>query len=449
MIRTDNDFATNNFAEDVALEEYDPYDGSGPYDGNEEEDEEGSGTTGPFIVSALLALRGLATNRMRALLTMLGIIIGVGAVIVAVAIGQGSRDAVAASIQRLGTNVLTVRAGQQRRGGVSFGAGTSTALTLEDAEAIRSGSPSTLRVSPQVNRSAQVVSGNRNTNVTVNGTGADYPRISNHNIASGRFFSNRDVEARNRVAVLGSETATELFDGRSPVGKTVRIAGQSFTVVGVLQPKGGQGFQSPDDAVYIPVTTAMRRVFGLESVTSIVVQARNAEAMESAQSEIDTLMRARHNIAQGATPDFQIFNQADIIETQNAQQDTFASLITYLAVVSLLVGGIGIMNIMLVSVTERTREIGIRKAIGAKRHNILSQFLLEAIFISLAGGLLGVLFGVAGASLVSAVNGWTVSVAPPSVVLAFGFAVMVGISFGFYPAIKASRLNPIEALRYE
>jgi putative ABC transport system permease protein len=433
-----NDDDTNT----LEFEEYD----SSEWD---EEEDEGPGSTGPFGVSVLMALRGLTTNRMRALLTMLGIIIGVGAVIVAVAIGQGSRDAVAASIQRLGTNVLTVRAGQQRRGGVSYGAGTSTALTLEDAEAIRRGSPSVLRVSPQVNRSAQVVNGNRNTNATINGTGADYPSISNHEVAVGRYFTRRDVDARNRVVVLGSDAATELFDGRSPVGKDVRIAGQSFTVVGVLKQKGGQGFQSPDDAAYIPVTTAMRRVFGLESVTSIVVQARTADLMEQAQTEIDALMRTRHHIAPEAAPDFQIFNQADIIEAQSAQQDTFASLITYLAIVSLLVGGIGIMNIMLVSVTERTREIGVRKAIGAKRRDVLVQFLLEALFLSLVGGLLGVLFGVGGSHLVSAANGWTVTVAPQSVVLAFSFAVLVGIFFGFYPAIKASRLNPIEALRYE
>jgi putative ABC transport system permease protein len=415
---------------------------------NEYEEEEGP-ATGPFAVSVMMALRGLAANKLRALLTMLGVIIGVGAVIVAVAIGQGSRDAVTASIQRLGTNVLTVRAGQQRRGAVSFGAGTSTALTLEDADALLRGSPSVARVSPQVNRAAQVVNGNQNTNATVNGTGPDYPRISNHEVASGRFFTRQDVSAKNRVAVLGSDLATELFDGRSPVGKTVRIAGQSFDVVGVLKPKGGQGFQNPDDAAYVPVTTAMRRLFGMESVTSILVQARSADRMDEAQSEIDALMRQRHKIAPGAAPDFQIFNQADIIETQTAQQDTFASLITYLAVVSLVVGGIGIMNIMLVSVTERTREIGIRKAIGAKRSDVLAQFLLEAVFLSLVGGLLGVAAGVIGSRLVSASNGWQVTVAPQSVALAFGFAAAVGVFFGFYPAVKASRLNPIEALRYE
>ncbi len=404
---------------------------------------------GSVLVGVAMALRGLAANKMRAALTMLGIIIGVGAVIVAVAIGSGSRAAVAESIQRLGTNVLTVRSGAQRRGGVSFGAGSAGTLTLADADAILKGSPSVARVSPQVNQSLQVKFGNKNDSVTVNGTGPDYPLISNHPVQVGRYLTPQDVEAQRRVAVLGSETARELFDRQSPVGKTIRVGGQNFEVVGVLKAKGGQGFMNPDDAVYVPVTTAMKRLFGMDSVGSISVQARSFEGMARAQREVEAVLRRRLPAATDGSAAFSVFNQADIAEAQNAQQDTFSSLITYLAVVSLVVGGIGIMNIMLVSVTERTREIGVRKAIGAKRRDILLQFLLEALFLSVAGGLLGVAFGVAGSGLVGAANGWKVVVEPATVVLAFGFSAVVGVFFGFYPALKASRLRPIEALRYE
>ena len=243
--------------------------------------------------------------------------------------------------------------------------------------------------------------------------------------------------------------AKNLFDKQSPIGKDLQINGQNFNVVGVLKTKGGTGFRNPDDAVYIPYTTAMRRLFGMENLNSITVQARTFALLGRAQTEVDAALRKRHKLAADANPDFTIFNQADLAETQSAQQDTFSSLITYLAIVSLVVGGIGIMNIMLVSVTERTREIGIRKAIGAKRANILTQFLFEALFLSLVGGLLGVLFGVVGSNAVSATNGWRVVVEPATVALAYSFSAFVGIFFGFYPALKASNLSPIDALRYE
>ncbi|HXG23939.1 MAG TPA: FtsX-like permease family protein, partial [Chthonomonadales bacterium] len=234
-----------------------------------------------------------------------------------------------------------------------------------------------------------------------------------------------------------------------PIGKSIRIGGQSFLVIGLLREKGGQGFRNPDDAVYVPVTTAMRRLFGMENIQSITCQARSDALMQKAMDEIDAVLRRQHKIPTGGTADFIIFNQADLAAAQNEQQDTFSALITYLAIVSLLVGGIGIMNIMLVSVTERTREIGIRKAVGAKRRNILSQFLLEALFLSLVGGLLGVGFGIWGSYLVGEINQWKIVLAPETVILAFSFSALVGIFFGFYPALKASKLNPIEALRYE
>jgi len=401
------------------------------------------------MVVVLMAFRGLAANKLRSFLTMLGVIIGVGAVIIAIAIGQGSREAVAESIQRLGTNVMTVFPGQQRRGAISFGFGSQNTLTLDDAKAILRECPSVARVSPSVNRQAQVKYKNRNTMVTINGNGQDYPIISNHPVAEGRYFTEAEVKQLRRVAVLGSTTAKDLFDEQSPVGKTIRIQGTTYQVIGVLKEKGGQGFRNPDDMVYVPVTTAMRRLFGMENVGNITIQARSQSLMAKAQEEADAVLRKRHKIPAGGNADFIIFSQADLVETQNEQQNTFSALITYLAVVSLLVGGIGIMNIMLVSVTERTREIGIRKAIGAKRRNILTQFLLEAMALSLVGGLLGVIFGVVGSQVVAEVNQWKVIVSTPTIILAYGFSALVGVFFGFYPALKASNLNPIEALRYE
>jgi putative ABC transport system permease protein len=396
-----------------------------------------------------MALRGLTANKLRSFLTMLGVIIGVGAVIIAIGIGQGSREAVAESMQKLGTNVLTVFPGQQRSGGIAFGAGSVNTMKLEDGEAILKGCPSIVRVSPSVNRSAQVKYADKNTNTAINGTSEDYPLISNHPIQDGRYFTAQEVKTLRRVAVVGSATAKDLFDRQNPVGKTISVKGTSFLVVGLLKEKGGMGFRNPDDGVYVPVTTAMRRLFGLDNVQTITCQAKNESLMAKAQDEIDAVLRKRHKIPSNGQADFRMFNQADMMTAQNDQQDTFSSLIGGMAIVSLMVGGIGIMNIMLVSVTERTREIGVRKAIGAKRRNILAQFLLEALFLSLVGGLLGVAFGLGGAAFVQSVKNWKVDVAFETVMLAFSFSAVVGIFFGFYPALKASKLNPIEALRYE
>jgi len=400
-------------------------------------------------VSILMALHGLGANKMRSMLTMLGVIIGVGAVIIAIAIGQGSREAVAQSLQALGTNVLTVRAGRQQRGGVGMGSGSVVTMKPQDADAILRECPSVIRVSPQVQENAQVKYEAQNDNIAINGQGQDYPEISNHKIQQGRFFTEDEVKSQRRVAVLGSETWETLFEGRPAVGRPIRIAGHRFEVIGVFQSKGGMGWRNPDEGVYIPYTTAMRRLFGRDSVQSITAQARSATLMNRAQVEMERVLRNRHNITEGAENDFRVFNQGDLMEAQDEQQGTFAALITYLAIVSLVVGGVGIMNIMLVSVTERTREIGVRKAIGAKRHHILTQFLLEALFLSLIGGLLGVAFGIGGARLVGQTNDWTIVIAPATVLLAFSFSAVVGAFFGFYPAWKASRLNPIEALRYE
>ena len=402
-----------------------------------------------MAVAITMALRGLSANKLRSFLTMLGVIIGVGAVIIAIAIGAGSREAASENLRRMGTNVLTAMPGSQRSRGVSAGFGSASTMKIDDAAAVLRDAPSVIRVSPEVNRNAQVKYKNKNTNTSVNGTGEGYPDISNHPVVEGRYFNQSELKGLKRVAVVGSGAAKELFDRESPLNKTIRINAISFKVIGKLKEKGGMGWRNPDDAIYIPVTTAMRRLFGMEFVSRIVIQARTESVMQRAQDEVDQILRRRHKIASSGDADFRFFNQADIAETQAEQQDIFSKLITYLAVVSLLVGGIGIMNIMLVSVTERTREIGVRKAIGAKRRDILLQFLLEALFLSLVGGLMGVAFGIIGSTVVSQMNDWKVVIAPETTIMAFSFSALVGVFFGFYPALKASKLNPIEALRYE
>lgn len=401
-----------------------------------------------ILISLMMAMRGVSANKLRAFLTTLGIIIGVGAVIVAIGIGEGSKAAVAASLRSLGTNTLTVMPGQQRAGAISMGFGSKSTLTLEDAEAILKQCKSVAMVAPQVSQAAQVKAGNKNDNVTVYGVGVNYQQVNSHRIEKGRFFSDEENKRRGRVLVLGSTTAEDLYGTANPVGKSIRVAGQKFQVIGVLKKKGGVGPRNPDSGVYVPLMTAMKRLFGLENVQNITAQAKSSDVMSAAQSEITALLRKRHKLT-SATNDFILFNQADLMQAQNEQQSTFTSLITCLAIVSLGVGGIGIMNIMLVSVTERTREIGVRKAIGARRRDVLAQFIFEALFLSSLGGILGVATGYAGAALVSKTNGWSVSIAPGTVIMAFGFSAVVGVFFGFYPALKASKLRPIEALRYE
>jgi putative ABC transport system permease protein len=401
------------------------------------------------MVSVTTALRALAANKLRSALTMLGVMIGVGAVIFAVSVGDGSRAAVIENIRRMGTNVLTIFPGQQRSGGVAFGAGSVNTMKLEDAPAILRACPSVEYVSPQVQRNQQIKYQDKNTNTQVQGTGEDYPIISNSPVAEGRYFTAQEVKAYKRVAVLGDNTWHDLFDQVSPVGKTIRVGGQSFQVIGLLKEKGGMGWRNPDDAVYVPVTTAMRRLFGLENVQNITCMARSDSLMDKAQDEIDAVMRKRHKIATGGEADFRIFNQADIMQMQTETQDNISTIVFWMGILALLVGGIGIMNIMLVSVTERTREIGIRKAIGAKRRNIISQFLLEALLLSLVGGLIGVIGGIAFSNFFGNLKNWQILIAPETVLTAYFFSAFTGVFFGLYPAYKASRLNPIEALRYE
>jgi putative ABC transport system permease protein len=396
-----------------------------------------------------LALQGLMSNKLRSLLTMLGIIIGVGSVIAMMAIGEGANQAARASLQAMGTNVLTLFTGQQRRGGVNFGAGTSMTLKPTDAEAILKEAPAVKAIAQESTGSVRVKYQNQNTSTNLLGTTPDYPGIRNFQLSTGRFFTASDVRRRAKVAVLGSSIQETLFGNLSPVGKTIKLNGQSFTVIGAFRSKGGTGFRNPDDQVWVPVTTAMRRVFGRDYLNSMSIQAVSEARMDEAQQQVEAVMRKQHRIAPDGELDVMVRNQADLLETAQQQTGIFTMLLASIAGVSLFVGGIGIMNIMLVTVTERTREIGIRKAIGAKTSDVRNQFLIEAITMSLIGGLLGIAFGLLASTLVASRTGWNTVVTPMSILLSFGFSAAIGVLFGVYPATKASRLNPIQALRHE
>lgn len=401
--------------------------------------------------SIQVALEGIAANKMRSALTMLGIIIGVGAVIAMLSIANGAKKQMMSNIQAMGTNVLFVQAGSMRRGmGPHQGAGSAQSLTLEDADAILKQCPSVEKVAPEVDSAAQLKYKNQNTNTQITGTTADYPAIRNYQMQAGRFFNSREVRASAKVAILGPSTAKELFgEGLSPVGKDIRIKGIRFRVIGMTASKGSQGgFGDPDDVVFIPISTAMRRLFGLDNIRSISVQARSMQLMDQVTTEITNLLRKRHRLADSAEDDFGIFTQSDMMQMANAVSGTMTALLGGIACVSLLVGGIGIMNIMLVSVTERTREIGIRKALGARRHDIAMQFLVEALVLSLCGGVLGIVLGFGLSSVARLLNIEPV-VTMQSIILAFAFSAGIGVIFGFYPAQKAAQLDPIDALRYE
>ncbi len=401
-----------------------------------------------------VAWDGLMANKMRSLLTMLGIIIGVAAVIVMVALGQGVAKATQEAIAKLGTNVLTVMPNAQRSGAVNLGLGSMMTLKPQDAEFILKHCPSVKAVSPEANGSATVKFRGQNTRTNVLGAGPEYFSIRNMPLAKGQIFTEDDVRRRAKVAVIGDTVRENLFNGIDPIGKDIKINGQNFRVIGLVQKRGAAGWRNPDDQVTIPYTTAMRRVFGVDYLNRISVQAVSQDRMLQAQDEILAAIARAHRTPPDAEPDVRIFNQADITESANQQTAFLTMLLAGIALVSLVVGGIGIMNIMLVSVTERTREIGIRKAIGARRRDILLQFLIESVTLSLAGGLIGVLLGI-GVSLWMALPqasggaGFPMLLSTPPIIISFMFAALVGTFFGLYPAVKASRLDPIEALRYE
>ena len=399
--------------------------------------------------SVLVAWEGLRAHKMRSALTMLGVIIGVAAVITMLAVASGAKEKMMSRIQSMGTNILFVRPGQARRGPVMRGAGSSETLTLRDSDAIAKKCPSIEKCAPEVSSMAQVKYGNVNTSTTIRGTDVEYLGVRNYEVEHGRFFSQSEIKTSKKVAVIGPTAAENLVGDEYPVGKKVRIKGIQFTIIGVMKEKGAGGFGDPDDQIYVPITTAMNRVFGLDHIGTISAQAYSMQVMDQAVEEITELLRERHRIREGSDNDFHVRNQADIVEMASEAAGIFTLLLGGIASVSLLVGGIGIMNIMLVSVTERTREIGIRMAIGARRRDIQRQFLIEAMVLSLVGGVIGILAGGGMSATISHMTELNAKVLPSSIILAFCFSAFVGIFFGIYPARKASALDPIDALRYE
>ncbi|EST55144.1 multidrug ABC transporter substrate-binding protein [Brevibacillus panacihumi W25] len=401
-----------------------------------------------FIESLRVSFRSIKANGLRSVLTMLGIIIGVAAVIAMVAIGEGTSASVASQINGLGSNLLIVSPGQATQGRISLGAGSLNTLTLADAEEIAQ-KESVSGVAPSVNGRAQLVWGSNNYSTSLEGTTESFPEVRNVQVAQGRFFSNFEVKKQFNVAVVGTEIVTNLFGGSNPIGETIQINRIPFTVIGVLKSQGSSGMTNNDDRVLIPVTTAMSRLTGGKYVNSIYVSAASAEQMTQAQADTAETLRAQHNLRPSESDDFRITSQSDILSTAQAVSGSMTALLSGIAAISLIVGGIGVMNIMLVSVTERTREIGIRKAIGAKKRDILRQFLIEAVTLSLLGGIIGILLGIGAALAVSKLAGMETAITISPVLYAFLTSTAVGVIFGVYPARKAAQLKPIDALRYE
>jgi putative ABC transport system permease protein len=395
----------------------------------------------------------LTLNKMRTGLAVLGIVIGIGSVIALISLGQASQKSIENNIQSLGSNLLTVMPAGQRSGGVRGAAGGGTTLTLEDAEAIESSPKITTvnAVSPELSQRSQVTAGRNNTNTQITGVYPAYAVIRKVSIANGVFISKADVDSRRKVAVLGPQTVEDLFGegATNVVGQTIRVAGQQLKVIGVTVSKGGSGFQNQDDVIYVPLSTAQKQLFGANYLSSIAVEAKNSEVMTDAQNEIGYFLLDRHKLSDPTMADFSIFSQNDILNTASQVTGTFTALLGGIAAISLLVGGIGIMNIMLVTVTERTREIGLRKALGAKRKTIITQFLTEAIILTFAGGMIGMVVGIGVSMIFSAALSLPFTVSVPAILLAIGVSGAIGIVFGWYPAHKASNLQPIEALRYE
>jgi putative ABC transport system permease protein len=400
-----------------------------------------------------IAFRALKVNKMRSALTMLGIIIGVGAVITMLAVGTGASQRIAEQISSIGSNLIMILPGATTSGGVRMGSGTQPTLTTADAEAIKKECPAVANVAPILSGVAQVVYGHENWSTGVEGTTPDMLIVRDWPLTLGRSFTEQDVKSAAKVCILGQTVVDNLFGDMDPVGQIVRIKKVPFTVVGVLAEKG----QSPhgrdqDDTVLVPVTTAQKKLFGTTfpgMVRIIMVKAKSTDDLPAAEREINELLRQRHRIGPKQDNDFTVRNLTSIMQTAEQSTKVMTILLGAIASVSLLVGGIGIMNIMLVSVTERTREIGIRMAIGAKTWDIRLQFVIEALILSMIGGVAGIVLGISGSEAISLIAGWTTVVSPLSVFLAFGFSGLVGIFFGFYPAYKASLLDPIDALRYE
>jgi len=397
----------------------------------------------------VVGLKAISRNKMRSFLTMLGIVIGVGCVIVVVAIGNGASKSIQDTINSLGSNFIMIFPGATSQSGAKIFTGNST-LTPEDSDAIKAECPAVAYVTPNMRTAAQVVAGELNWGTSIYGVNPDWPFIRSWNCSDGAFFSDSDVKSATKVCVLGATVAENLFPQGGAVGQTVRIKNVPFKVVGVLDRKGGNTMgQDQDDQVLAPYTTVMKRLAGQSKVSMIMASAASPDQVQDAQDQIEALLRQRHRIPAGGDSDFMMRSQEEIAAAQNAQMGILRTLLISIAGISLLIGGIGIMNIMLVSVTERTREIGIRMAIGAKGRHVLLQFLFEAVTLSIVGGLIGILLGAGGSALVARVLKWPIVVSPSSIIIAFGVAGAVGVFFGFYPARKAAQLDPIDALRYE
>jgi putative ABC transport system permease protein len=405
-----------------------------------------------LLITLRVAFRALARNKMRSMLTMLGIIIGVGAVIAMVGIGQGASATIQSQISQLGDNMLNIQAGSTNTGGMRGGSGSGSTLTAEDIAAIEVECPAVKAASPGVRANGQIVFGNQNWYPSggISGANEKFPDIRQWKVSSGEFFTDADVKTANRVAVLGQTVVSNLFAGGDPIGQTIRVRNLPFRVVGVLSAKGQSQFgQDQDDTVIIPYTAAQKKLLSITYINSASVSAVSADATYAAQKQITELLRQRHKIMPGQDDDFTVRNLTDVAEAATQSSKIMTSLLASVAGVSLMVGGIGIMNIMLVSVTERTREIGIRMAIGARGGAIRRQFLIESITLSLVGGIIGVLVGILASVTISHTLNWPTLISPTSIVISVIFSVLVGVGFGYYPARKAAALDPIDALRFE